>query len=161
MERDYMTMLMHARELASPAYPVAQVIKILSVEVAAKTVGKSETMLRAWADPNRDTWPNLEHQRLLDAACMEAKGRAPFAEWLDGSSVVDLQDTDCDIKDQVIGIAAKWGEVQKRILEVKDPNRPSNNEKDRIYSAYQDFVTETRGMNSTIMKMQLRRLERD
>lgn len=59
---------------------ITKVMGNLSPEVAAAAVGKSESLVRAWANPDSDNLPNLKQAEWLDQAYLQAGlGEAPIA----------------------------------------------------------------------------------
>ncbi|PZP12608.1 MAG: hypothetical protein DI607_09355 [Sphingomonas hengshuiensis] len=62
---------------------IVRAIGILGRDGAAAAVGKSETLVYSWGDPDKDQEPSLKQAFALDAACAGAAGETPIRDVYD------------------------------------------------------------------------------
>lgn len=62
------------REPGSIPHAITQVMAVLSPEGAGEAVGKSESMVRFWSDPDKPDLPTVEQAIKLDAAYQRETG---------------------------------------------------------------------------------------
>jgi len=70
---------MKSREAGTYEDAVTRIIRILGADVAARAVGRSQSLVRKWADPDDPALPNIEQATALDVAFVSAGcGEAPI-----------------------------------------------------------------------------------
>ena len=65
------------------AHAVTVIVAELTEAVAAETVGKGTSIVRAWTDPTDNRKPSMLQVRMLDAAMKAEAGSTPIRDWLD------------------------------------------------------------------------------
>ncbi len=60
---------------------IVRIMAGIGTGAAAQAVGKSESLVRYWSDPDDDRYPSAPRALALDAAMKAATGETPIADW--------------------------------------------------------------------------------
>jgi len=104
---------------------IARIIGALTARGAGEVIGKTESLLRAWADPDRGDLPNVAQAVALDRAMVEAGGEAEILRvyrlMIDG---VSRDHVPQDLRDRFLTISGAVGDVAGEIRAGLDPAGP-------------------------------------
>lgn len=128
--------------LVKPRHPVSwagaldRLIGRLGVAVCAELVGKSESLVRKWADPDCHELPSIEQAYLLDAGWMRAGVMgAPFCEVL-GDRLAQVDAKKCPIPppplERLAEITREIGELAAAVLHAQADRQLSLRERANI-----------------------------
>lgn len=119
---------MKPRPLGRFSSAISQIASVLGYPECARIVGRSESLVRKWADPDVDTLPNLRQCLALDAAYVAGgHGNAPLAglylQRLRQSVDKDPR-TPPDVVMQTLMIQALTGQLSAAVAIAIDPAGP-------------------------------------
>jgi|GEM_PF-1337922 len=133
------------RQLFSFEAALMELLEAVGHEVAAGELGRSASLLRKWADPDRTQRPSLEQGLALDSLYIEVQKvpaeRAPLAaQWLRCLRVKSTGQSDAKaLPDEMLGVAAGVGALATTVREAIADGRLDAGEREALRLAIRDL----------------------